>query len=445
LSGIEYSDTAIYDEMYGYIPLTKAELEVVNHPYFQRLNQIRQLGAAYRVFPGAQHTRFSHSLGVMYIMDRMVTVPAIQGKIPLKERQKLRMAALLHDIGHYPLSHLTETVMIENQGIKHEPFGAYVIANSTLTPILIKNGFDPKELGQIITGQHANTLFNQLMSSDLDADRLDYLMRDSVHTGVAYGKFDLNRLIHTLVLDTQEKLCVDKSGMHAAEGYVISRYLMWAVVYTHRVINAFEEIITKIYQQEIGSLLPTFQDIKQMAKDNEQLFAAFDDNYLLDAISLGALSKEPVAELCQMLKSRTVLSVAQQAQGMSQNGKSDLAYFILDQYFDKDKLELLSKKSGVPIEWICHNSSRTKLPNLKPIVEITTEEVEERQKETSRSLHILFEDKVSKPLVTVDNSIVAYLNNMSLDTVRIYTKEIYKNQLKAELDKEISTAKEKKK
>jgi len=167
------------------------------------------------------------------------------------------------------------------------------------------------------------------------------------------------------------------------------------------------------------------------------LYASYDDSYLFNAISLEAVGKEPITELCQMFKERRVLSVAGEAQGMSQNGKREIDYFILDQYSDIDKLGLLSKKSGVPIEWICHNSSRTNLPNLKPIVEMPQEEGEEHQKEMSKALRIVDKNKISSPLANVDNSIVYYLKNMSLDTVRIYTREDYQAKLKTVLDAEL--------
>jgi hypothetical protein len=122
---------------------------------------------------------------------------------------------------------------------------------------------------------------------------------------------------------------------------------------------------------------------------------------------------------------------------MSQNGKREIDYFTLDQYSNQDKLELLAKKSGVPIEWIYHNSSRTSLPNLKPVVEHPQDEGEEPQKETSKALRIVDRSKKSEPLANIDSSIVFYLKNMSLDTVRIYTKDAYKVQLAAALEAEI--------
>jgi HD superfamily phosphohydrolase len=439
LADLHFSDTAIYDEIYGYIPLTELELKLVNHRLFQRLNYVKQLGAAYRVFPGAQHTRFSHSLGVMCIIDRMMSALVLQNKISTEERQKLRVAALLHDIGHYPFSHVIEAVMTEQNTKserKHEKLGAFIIANSSIKDILAANTIDPLEIGQIITGESPEPLYNQLMSSELDADRIDYLLRDAVHTGVAYGRFDLNRLIHTLTVDKNSQLCVEKSGMHAVEGYVIGRYLMWAVVYTHRVINAFELLLDRIYQQHIGEVLPSYDQIKKLVHKDEPTFAGFTDATLLSLI-LEKDADNPAAELCQMFIDRTVLEVAMEAQEISADGRGERKYFLLDEYKKQKKVKEIAQAAKIPEEWVFHNSSRAKLPNLKPLFELVPEEVDEQKKEMSKGIRILYKDGKSAPLANDSSSLVYYLRNMSLDQVRIYTQSQYRESLKNALDREL--------
>ncbi len=442
MADLAFSDTAIYDEIYGYVPLTELELKLVNHRLFQRLNNIKQLGAAYRVFPGAQHTRFSHSLGVMYIIDRMMSTSVLQSEISTKERQKLRVAALLHDIGHYPFSHVIETVMTKQNTEserKHEKLGAYIITNSSIKEILTAGNIDPIEVGQIITGESPEPLYNQLMSSELDADRIDYLLRDAIHTGVAYGRFDLDRLIHTLTIDGNSQLCVEKSGMHAVEGYVIGRYLMWAVVYTHRVINAFELLLERIYQQYIGDALPSYDQIKKLACEDELLFAGFNDASIFKVISEKSVGSSP-SELCQMFIDRNVLAVALEAQEISADGRGDRKYFLLDEYRKPSKIKEIAETAGIPDQWIFHNSSRTKLPNLKPLFEMVPEEVDEQKKEMSKGIRILYSDGKSAPLANDGSSLVYYLRNMSLDQVRIYTKEEYQESLKGALNRELGSS-----
>lgn len=227
---LDWSDTSIYDEVHGYIPLTNIELIIVNHPLFQRLNHTKQLGNTYRVFPGAQHTRFSHSLGVMHLIDRMMCSKGV-GITDSDERQKVRLAALLHDIGHYPFSHALESIFSKNGTLsegKHENFGAYLLKNTSLKDLL--NSFNPEEISAIFRCRSGDTLYNQLISSELDADRADYLLRDSLHTGTVYGRFDINRIMHTLRVSENGLLGIHEEGIGAADGYVIGRYLMWTTV-----------------------------------------------------------------------------------------------------------------------------------------------------------------------------------------------------------------------
>lgn len=443
LAQLEFSDTSIYDEIYGYIPLTEVELEIVDHPLFQRLSNIRQLGTAYRVFPGAQHTRFSHSLGVMHIMDKMINSKNLTDRITLEDKQKLRIAALVHDIGHYPLSHVVETVMTEHNARKerkHEKLGEYIVKKSSIADVFKNHEIEPDEVAQIFTGESPEPLFNQLISSGLDADRIDYLLRDSVHTGVAYGRFDLNRLIHTLSLDKNEQLCVEKSGIHAVEGYVIGRYLMWATVYTHRVINAFNEIVEHICEKCIGSTFNSYDLLQKLVREEESEFARFNDHYLFASIFHEETEDKYVNALNMMFLERTVLAVAKEMQELTEEGIGRREYFLLDQFKKENKITELAEKSQVPKEWIFHNSSRTQMPSLKPLVEwpIQEEEEEQAQREMSKVIRIADQTGKSTPLVQNKRSIVYYLKNMSLDKVRIYTKEEYCEQLKKVLDQELA-------
>jgi hypothetical protein len=377
----------------------------------------------------------------MYIIDRMINSPILNSKISDEDKQKLRIAALLHDIGHYPLSHVIETVMTEHHTkneSKHEELGGFIVTNSSIGKILQDGRFDPREIAQIITGKSPEPLFNQLMSSELDADRIDYLLRDSIHTGVAYGRFDLNRVIHTLTLDSQGQLCVEESGLHAVESYIVGRYLMWAVVYTHRVTNAFEELIEQIYKECMGSSFPSFEEIQKSITNDESAFVGFNDSTIFKTICEPSDNKY-IAKLCEMFTNRTVLEVAMSAQDISQDGHGRREYFLLDEYRKPDKIKALSSTSNVPEEWIFHNSSRTKLPNLKPLIEQVPENAaESRQMEMSKAIRILYRNGKSAPLANDTTSIVFHLRNMSLDQVRIYTRAEYKDELKETLIQELA-------
>lgn len=193
----------------------------------QRLRRIKQLGFTYLVYPGANHSRFEHSIGTMHIASQ------IADNIALGEDEKkmVRAAALLHDVGHGPFSHVSEKVLES----PHEYLTSRVIRESELSPIL-REFFDPEDIIDIINGRGH---LGQIISGELDADRMDYLIRDSYYTGVAYGMIDTGRLIHSIKLE--DNLVIEAKGLQAAESALIARYLMYPSVYQHhttRIINS---------------------------------------------------------------------------------------------------------------------------------------------------------------------------------------------------------------
>ena len=250
----------INDPVYGGIGITKVEQEIIDTPIFQRLRGLRQLARVNYVFPGAEHSRYVHSLGVLYIMGLMTDYLLKQGMLNEDDVVKMRVAALLHDIGHYPFSHLGEGVYgyckdnynadniikIESKDDKvrlyelasshsksahHEHLGKYIVVNNEkLSEILIKYDLDPLEIGEIFTGERGsrNMVYTQLLHSSLDADRLDYLLRDSYQTGVKYGLVDLQYLIRMLLVvednnleENSNVLVCNKKGQHVVEHFLM--------------------------------------------------------------------------------------------------------------------------------------------------------------------------------------------------------------------------------
>ena len=260
----------INDPVYGGIAITQMELEIIDTPIFQRLRGLRQLARVNFVFPGAEHSRYVHSLGVLYIMGLMTDHLLKKGMLEEEDAVKMRAAALLHDIGHYPLSHLGESVysyrkdnkiadsIIElgeqsekkhlyemssshSNSAHHERLGKYIVVNNRLiSRILKKNGLDPDEIGSIFTGElgSRNMVYTQLLHSSLDADRLDYLLRDSYQTGVKYGLVDLQYLVRLLVVvedpglpkRNNKVLACIKKGQHVVEHFLMSRYFHYSQV-----------------------------------------------------------------------------------------------------------------------------------------------------------------------------------------------------------------------
>lgn len=217
----------IRDSVYGDIRLNEIEVEVMDNPQFQRLRRIKQLGLISLIYPGANHTRFEHSIGTMHIASKL----ADKLDLNQKDKELVRISALLHDIGHGPFSHVSEGVL----SFPHEELTKYVIENTAIRDIIEKK-FDIDKIIEIINGEGK---FGPIVSGELDADRMDYLLRDSHYTGVAYGIIDYERIISNINLN--KHLSLDIKGVQAAEGALVSRYFMYPSVYQHhttRIVNS---------------------------------------------------------------------------------------------------------------------------------------------------------------------------------------------------------------
>ncbi|MES1044165.1 HD domain-containing protein [Heyndrickxia oleronia] len=211
---------------------------------FQRLRRIRQLGTTYFTFHGAEHSRFNHSLGVYEIIRRIID-DVFDGRPEWDPEDRLLTlcAALLHDLGHGPFSHSFEKVF----HLDHEEFTQdIIVGNTEVNAILSKVNADfPTKVAEVIAKTYENKLIVSLISSQLDADRMDYLLRDAYFTGVSYGNFDMERLLRVM-RPKEDQVVFKYSGMHAVEDYILSRYQMYWQVYFHPVTRSAEVILTKI-------------------------------------------------------------------------------------------------------------------------------------------------------------------------------------------------------
>ncbi len=220
--------------------------DLINSTEFQRLRRIKQLGTSYLTFHGGEHSRFNHSLGVYEIMRRILET--FEGRIQLSREEKLlcMCAALLHDVGHGPFSHSFEKVF----RFDHEDWTRAIITGDTgINKILRGVGNDfPQKVAEVIAKTYENKLIVSLISSQIDADRMDYLLRDAYYTGVNYGNFDIERILR--VMRPHEDGIVFKfSGMHAVEDYIMSRYQMYWQVYFHPVSRGAEVVLRKVFQR----------------------------------------------------------------------------------------------------------------------------------------------------------------------------------------------------
>ena len=237
----------IKDPIYGYIRVTETERSIIDTLALQRLRRIRQLSGAEYVYPAANHTRFEHVLGAMYLAG--VVGDNLPAQLSGEERQKVRLAALLHDVGHAPFSHLFEPLLVKYLNRNHEQMSTWIIAHSSLADVIKAQGFDPVEMSALSVGRLEKSdkpFLNQIISSSFDVDKMDFVLRDSYHTGAGYGSVDVFRLIYTMdVLDGN--LAVDITALPTLESLILARLESFRAIYFHRAVRAVQMMLLKAF------------------------------------------------------------------------------------------------------------------------------------------------------------------------------------------------------
>lgn len=238
-------EKVLKDPVHGYIYIHDSLFwDLINTREMQRLRRVRQLGTTYLTYPGGEHSRFSHALGTYEVVRRILSAFDRNAYAFPVELQRLVLAAgLLHDIGHGPFSHALEPLW----GVSHEAWGDAILQSpaTEVHQVLAAVAPDfPAQVADVVMKRHPNRLAVALVSGQLDADRLDYLMRDSLFTGVDYGQFDLDRILR-IILPVGDRLVVKRTGLHTVEAYLLARYFMYWQVYFHPVCRSAEVVLKK--------------------------------------------------------------------------------------------------------------------------------------------------------------------------------------------------------
>ena len=310
----------INDPVYGFITIpTDLIYDLIEHRFFQRLNRIRQLGLTYLVYPGAQHSRMQHAFGAMHLMNEALEVLKSKGAdISPEEAEAVTIAILLHDLGHGPFSHTLEKLIVT--GITHEEITLLMMESLT------KEFSGRLDLAlQIFKGQYHKKFLHQLVSSQLDIDRLDYLNRDSFFTGVAEGVIGYDRIIKMLAVHDNE-LMVEEKGIYSIEKFLISRRLMYWQVYLHKTVLAAEEMLIQIIKRarklsqdrmllcspELAWFLRHEVSLNNFMWNEEILnrFAELDDSDIFSAMKVWSKDEDSVlVYLCSHLLARKLLKI----------------------------------------------------------------------------------------------------------------------------------------
>jgi HD superfamily phosphohydrolase len=329
------------DPIYGFISIPNPFIyDLIQHPYFQRLRRISQMGLSYLVYPGAHHTRFHHALGCMHIMQKAIEVLRFKGvSISEEEENALLVAILLHDIGHGPFSHAMEHSIVED--VNHE-------AISLLFMNKLNEEFEGKlSLAiQIFKGDYHRKFMLQLISSQLDMDRMDYLKRDSFYSGVAEGNISSDRLIQMMTV-VDDQLVIEEKGIYSVEKFLMARRLMYWQVYFHKTSLVAELILTKVLKRakeltQKGIVLNCSESLLYFMNnkieldtfDNETLdkFANLDDFDIISALKSWINNEDFIlSNLSKMIIHRDLLKIKVKSEKFS---KADLE--SLQQTFSKE-------------------------------------------------------------------------------------------------------------
>jgi HD superfamily phosphohydrolase len=267
----------IKDPIYGYVRITEAERRIIDSYPFQRLRRIRQLAGAEYVYPGANHTRFEHSIGVMHLAGMFVDNPQISQIISEDEAQMVRISALLHDVGHGPFSHVFEHLLTRFLGKTHEDMTTWIITSSEIKDIINDLGYDPKVIGSLAVGRlnKPNMAFmDQIIRSAVDADKLDFVVRDTYHTGAEYGFVDVFRLAYTVDV-INGNLSVDIGSLSALESFILARIESFKSIYFHRVGRAVQIMLAMAMERAKDDLgLVNFKSPEEYLALNDHILWA---------------------------------------------------------------------------------------------------------------------------------------------------------------------------
>jgi len=396
----------IIDPIHDFVRVNQNELEIIDTPIFQRLRRIKQLSGAHLIYPGAQHTRFEHSLGVMHIASMACQSLLEKSIIPLDQIQNLRFAGLLHDIGHGPFSHLFDEILQKNQKISHEDIGRNIIQKTEIGDLISKNGFNKKSVADIAFGYSKQQFMNEVISGALSADIMDYLLRDGYFTGAEHAKIDHKRLTYSLDV-YKNKLALDKSALVNFETMMTSRYQMFKAVYFHKTVRAGEVMLLEsmdLAEEELGLTSMSIDDYLKLS----------------DEVILSKILNLP--EHNSKLKTAKKIATDYQNRNLFKPVfELTLTKSTITKKHMRDIREELSKSSKVDINEIFVDSSNTSSIPLSP------------SKKESKSIILLEMDNNKTKAKEIQISDIQLVSAMSgfMKILRVYTPA--KNRKKVEI------------
>ncbi|MBB5174129.1 HD domain-containing protein [Texcoconibacillus texcoconensis] len=335
---------------------------------FQRLRRIRQLGTTYLTFHGAEHTRFNHSLGVYEIMRRMLDNFEESDTWDARERLICLASALLHDVGHGPFSHSFEKVF----HMDHEAWTRQIILGDTEIHRVLAGVDDQfaQDVADVIDKTYPNKLVVSLISSQIDADRMDYLQRDAFYTGVSYGHFDMERILRVM-RPTEDQAVIKLSGMHAVEDYIMSRYQMYWQVYFHPVTRSAEVILSRILHRA----KKLYHDGYQFQDEPKHFYSLFhgsmtlsdylklDESVIMFYFQIWQEETDPIlSDLCQRFLDRRLFKYVECDPSTQMNHWLELRDLFVQAEIDPEYYFIIDSSSDLPYDFYRPGEEEERLP-----------------------------------------------------------------------------------
>lgn len=445
----------IHDPVHGTIGLSELEVKILDTKVFQRLRNIKQLGLTNYVFPGAEYNRFSHSLGVCHLCGKLYDAKSQFKEGNEREKQKIRLAGLLHDIGHYPFSHTTEEAIelyvdeekasliksnsseekeefaqtIPLEYLNHESIGRLILQEDVqIKQILKEYGYEPRDIYALFTrdGETPEKNISNIISSDLDADRLDYLLRSSYHIGLPYGTNDLEYILCQIKVDNEDKVCISPKALRTVDHFLLCRYFDYSQVVYHKTVVGFEEILKKIVMYLIKQHEIDYSEDDIVTKIKNGEWNEFDDNFIIQLIRRYYKSPETPKRIKLLAKSilerippKEIVKIEYIKINDAPNKKQ----------FDREKVAFNSIKNKISTEfkidpdniflWNIKGFGITKIgKDIDVSDELQSQEHRDKIDQIAR-IHNRATKK-SETIITRDDSLMSILSNYGLYSMRLF-------------------------
>ena len=449
-----FNEKRISDPVHGTIGLSKIECDIIDTPAFQRLRNVKQLGLAYYVFPGADYSRFAHSIGVCHVTGRILESLRGNGTdIDDREIQRYRLAGLCHDIGHYPFSHAAEeaianhydAMLLTQAGIpptelsqeahsdaepyfNHEALGKEILKNDPDVSRLLGNqGFGEDIVSSVFFRSDPSARFANLVSSDLDADRIDYLLRTARHTGLPYGSVDIDYLLSQILVDGEQHVCIDEKALRAADHFLLCRYFDFQQVSYHKTVAAMEWVLKDVVASLLSRGALDFSGMDVISRITRGVWSSVDDAYMLGKIR--ELTADTQVEAGIRVKANSIIyrnppKLLVQMERIDPRSNSSRNSFLSNVQLVRSRIPYWASNFRVAADqWhVWHkNITMTKIGSMLPTSTIEGGASGTDKDRYEQAVRVASRDRrTSTPISELPHSLMSVLSNQEFYALRVY-------------------------